>query len=123
MTKRLFRNDPDNGGSGITIFEVADDYVLQSAETFDEPANDLQVPLTILGDGTWQGASVATVKANEAKYLADNPDAVPQPTTEQLALTALAQQNADLSQENADLKQHVESIEQAMTALAIGGTS
>ncbi|MFC6170344.1 hypothetical protein [Loigolactobacillus jiayinensis] len=104
---------------------VDDDYVATAGETEIKPTDGLYEPITFPTDdatawvGTdkavWQAAQDA---ANQA-YLKEHPEEAPQPTAEQQALTALAQQIAD---NDTNTTTQITSIEQAMTALATGTT-
>ena len=102
MTKRVYRADSANTATGMAVIDVADDYVLQENETFTAPSGDLKTPLT-LTDGKWVGASDEVVAANEAAYLAANPDALQQPTAEQQQLAELIKSNAQQMKLNAQL--------------------
>lgn len=102
---------------------VDDDYVATAGETEIKPTDGLYEPVTWTGTdwiGTdkavWQAAQDA---ANQA-YLKEHPEETPQPTAEQQALTALAQQIADNDTNTAT---QITSIEQALTALATGGNA
>ncbi|ANK63355.1 hypothetical protein AYR56_05420 [Loigolactobacillus backii] len=119
--KTIYRNDTINKASGFGVFEVDENYELQAGETFSSPPIDAKTPLTILEDGTWQSATADMAKQVTDDYISSDDYVTVPPTPEQQTITALAKQNADLSAENANLKQHVTSIEQTLTAIAVGG--
>lgn len=103
---------------------VDDDYVVQAGETEIKPADGLYEPITFPTDnatawiGTDQAVWQAAQDATYQEYLKEHPEDAPQPTAEQQALTALAQQIADNDTNTAT---QITSIEQALTALATGG--
>ncbi|WP_035456929.1 hypothetical protein [Loigolactobacillus coryniformis] len=103
---------------------VDDDYVAAAGETEIKPADGLYEPVTFPTDdatawvGTDQAVWQAAQDAAYQEYLKEHPEAAPQPTAEQQALTALAQQIADNDTNTAT---QITSIEQALTALATGG--
>lgn len=85
--------------------QVSDDYQLGTNETFTEPPEGALAPITFSENGNWCGTAVED-------WLATNtPSNV---TPKQQAITALAQQVADLAETNKQL-------EQAITSLATGG--
>lgn len=98
------------GGDGVvTGTDVVDDgYQLATGETFTLPPAGLNTPLKYdVGTDNFIGA--------------DEPEVITQgsvvgPTTEQESLTTIAQKMADQ-------QQHIASLEQALTALAQGGTN
>lgn len=100
-----------------------DNYVVQSGETEIKPADGLYQPATWTGT-TWIGTDKAVWQAAQdaanQEYLKEHPEDAPQPTAEQQALTALAQQIAD---NDTNTAKQITSIEQALTALATGGNA
>ena len=120
MSKTLYIYDPTKHDYHTDI--VADDYVLQANETFTKPADGLYEPITWTGTdwiGTDKAIWQAAQDAKQAELLKTHPELAPQPTAEQQALTALAQQIADNDTNTAT---QITSIEQALTALATGTT-
>lgn len=102
MSKIVWSFDDQNKliGNGKT---ATDDYVLGQNETEVAPPSGL---FELVWTGTeWTGKTAA-------EWLAANP-VTSEPTTEQQALTAIAQQVADQ-------QQYIKSLEQALTALAKG---
>lgn len=103
---------------------VDDDYIVQAGETEVKPTDGLYEPITFPTDdatawvGTDQAVWQAAQDAAYQEYLKEHPEDAPQPTAEQQALTALAQQIADNDTNTAT---QITSIEQALTALATGG--
>lgn len=102
---------------------VDDDYVAAIGETEIKPTDGLYEPITWDG-AKWNGTDQAVwQEAQQAKYkvyIKEHPEEAPQPTAEQQALTALAQQIADNDTNTAT---QITSIEQALTALATGGNA
>lgn len=104
---------------------VDDDYQLQANETWIKPADGLYEPLKFDPEKqTWVGDDpnewLKQHQADYEAYLKEHPEEAPQPSDEQQAITALAQQIAD---GDADTQNHIKSIEQAITALATGGNA
>lgn len=100
---------------------VDDDYVAATGETEIKPTDGLYEPITWDGakwNGTDQAVWQAAQQAKYEAYIKEHPEEAPQPTAEQQALTALAQQIADNDTNTAT---QITSIEQALTALATGG--
>ncbi|WP_436676805.1 hypothetical protein [Lactiplantibacillus plantarum] len=85
--------------------QVDDSYQLSTNETFSAPAEGLEEPYQ------WSGSEWQSMPQPNWPY---DEDAATDPTLEQQAITALAQQIANLTETNTQL-------EQAITALAMGG--
>ena len=93
----------DQQGLYVGSCDVGDDYELQWGESFTPPDGELKNAK--LEDGSWiEASSVPEIQSSSGSN----------PTAEQQAITALAQQIADLTETNTQL-------EQAITALATGG--
>lgn len=125
MTKAVYMYDQTSRefkGSKL----VDDNYVVQAGETEIKPVDGLYEPVTFPNDdatawvGTEQSVWQAAQQAKYEAYTKEHPEEAPQPTAEQQALTALAQQIADNDTNTAT---QITSIEQALTALATGGNA
>lgn len=104
---------------------VNDDYQLQKYETWIKPTDGLYEPIKFDPDsqkwiGTDKDVFLTAHQKEYDAYLKKHPEEAPQPSNEQQAITALAQQIAD---GNASTESHIKSIEQAITALATGGNA
>lgn len=104
---------------------VDDNYVVQAGETEIKPVDGLYEPVTFPTDdatawvGTEQSVWQAAQDAANQAYLKEHPELAPQPTAEQKALTALAQQIAD---NDNNTQTYLHSLAQSVTALATGTT-
>lgn len=99
-----------------------DNYVAQAGETEINPTDGLYVPVTWNGTtwiGTDQAVWQAAQEAEQSEMLKEHPELAPQPSNEQQALTALAQQIAD-NDNNTQI--YLQSLAQSVTALATGTT-
>lgn len=104
--KLIYQYTDDGTVTGTSV--VADDYQLVAGETATLPRAGLNTPLKYdVGTDKFTGADVPEVITQGS---------VVGPTTEQESLTAIAQKMADQ-------QQHIESLEQALTALAQGGAN
>lgn len=122
MTKAVYMYDQTSREFKGSKLVDDDNYVVQAGETEIKPTDGLYEPVTWNGTdwiGTdkevWQAAQDA---ANQA-YLKEHPELAPQPSAEQQALTALAQQIAD---NDNNTQTYLQSLAQSVTALATGTT-
>ncbi|MFC6170444.1 hypothetical protein [Loigolactobacillus jiayinensis] len=101
---------------------VDDNYVVQAGETEIKPVDGLYEPVTWSGT-TWVGTDKevwqAAQEAEQSEMLKEHPEEAPEPTAEQQALTALAQQIAD---NDNNTQTYLQSLAQSVTALATGTT-
>ena len=95
MTKTVYRFD---GKDDFSVAEVADDYVLQFNETFDDPGNVL-LPVTF-ANGKIVGATAEAHEAYQATT-AVIPDGADTPSAEMQAINALGLQVATLMADKA----------------------
>lgn len=103
--KLIYQYTDDGTVTGTSV--VADDYQLATGETFTLPPAGLNTPLK------YDASTDKFTGADEPEVITQG--AVVGPTSEQESLTAIAQKMADQ-------QQHIASLEQALTALAQGGT-